>query len=315
MKQKISIILPCYNGSKYLDLAINSILKQTHKNFILYLSNNGSVDDSLKIMERYKKVDKRIVIINYKKKTSQAKSINSITKLCKTKYIAFMDADDIMYSNRLESQLDYLIKNPDVKVLSCLARYIGSTGNQFGISTNNLKNHNSCFDLIKRSKNVGLLAPGVIIDRKVFLNIGGFNEKIWPCLDIDLWNRIAFEGNIVYSLPKVLMYYRIHDQSIITKEFLKSKLITLWLKHNLFRRNNNLKQITYKSYLIALKKESYFFKLKFFLKARSDYHFRKSLIYILGKNLLFFLINIFLSFLFNPSRFLKKTITRLNFTI
>ena len=68
--KKISIIIPCYNSDKFLEDAIKSVLNQSYKKFDLYLVNNGSVDKSLDIMQKYKIKDKRIYIINYKKKNT-----------------------------------------------------------------------------------------------------------------------------------------------------------------------------------------------------------------------------------------------------
>lgn len=67
-KNKISIIIPCYNGAQFLKGTIESVLKQTFKNFTLFLVDNGSTDNSYAIMKMYRSKDKRIKLIRFKKK-------------------------------------------------------------------------------------------------------------------------------------------------------------------------------------------------------------------------------------------------------
>ena len=68
-KSTIAIIVPCFNGEVFLEQTIKSVLSQSYKNFNLYLLNNGSTDNSLSIMKKYKKIDNRIKIINNRFKT------------------------------------------------------------------------------------------------------------------------------------------------------------------------------------------------------------------------------------------------------
>ena len=90
-------------------------------------------------------------------------------------------------------------------MLSCLAKYTIDGEKTFGISNNPFSNLNSCFNIIKNYKNIGLLFPGIIFDRNVVIKIGGMRDKFWPSDDLDLSNRIAENGYIVYSIPKPLI--------------------------------------------------------------------------------------------------------------
>ena len=123
-KSTVAIVIPCYNGELYLEETIKSVLSQTFNNFDLYLLNNGSKDNSLNIMMKYKVLDTRIKIINYKQKTSRAKSINNLLKKISNQIIALIDADDVMYKNKIKIQINYLKKNPNVQFLSCLGKKI-----------------------------------------------------------------------------------------------------------------------------------------------------------------------------------------------
>ena len=253
--KKISIIVPCFNGGLFLEDSIKSIIKQTFNNFKLYLINNGSTDNSLKIMRFFERKDNRIIVINHRKKTSKGRSINKILRKIPEKYVCLMDADDIMLKSKLLLQIKYLQKNPDIKVLSSLSSYISDGKKSAGMSVNLLNNHNSCFDLIKNEKNVGLASPGVIIDRQVINSIGGFRDKFWPCDDIDLWNRVSEAGYKVYAIPKILLKYRLHKDSVITSTFLRSKMMSRWVKECLILRLKKKREVSYKKFIIKLKRQ------------------------------------------------------------
>ena len=105
----------------------------------------------------------------------------------------------------------------------------------FGTTNNPFSNLHSCFDIIRSGKNIGVLAPGVIFDKDIVIRIGGIRYKFWPSDDVDLSNRIAENGYIVYSLPKELMLYRMSDISSMStlKNLLKVKKKLAGLKTHL----------------------------------------------------------------------------------
>lgn len=101
----ISIIIPIYNNQKYLSLCLKSIIYQTLKNIEIICINDGSTDESLKILKEFKKIDNRIIILSQKNKGS-AISRNKGIKKSKGKYLAFIDSDD-MYPNNFTLELMY----------------------------------------------------------------------------------------------------------------------------------------------------------------------------------------------------------------
>ncbi|HIP11775.1 MAG TPA: glycosyltransferase family 2 protein, partial [Arcobacter sp.] len=100
----VSVLLSVYNGEKYLDEAIESILNQTYQDFEFIIINDGSTDKSLEIIEKYKKEDNRIVVISRENK-GLIYSLNEGISQAKGKYIARMDADDISLATRFEEQV------------------------------------------------------------------------------------------------------------------------------------------------------------------------------------------------------------------
>lgn len=107
---KVSVILPCYNGAEFLAQAIESILRQTMPDFELLIINDGSTDNSGKIIRSFP--DKRIKLIEHEKNLGLVRTLNKGISGSKGKYIARMDADDIARPERFAKQVSFLEKNP-----------------------------------------------------------------------------------------------------------------------------------------------------------------------------------------------------------
>ncbi len=110
----ISIIIPIYNVEKYLSRCIKSVLNQTYKNLEIICINDGSTDSSLKILEEFKLIDKRIKIIN-QKNTGQARARNNAFLSSKGEFICFVDSDDVVSRKYVES-LYYAILKYDTSI-------------------------------------------------------------------------------------------------------------------------------------------------------------------------------------------------------
>ena len=310
---KISIIIPCYNAEKFLENTIKSVLNQTYKNFNLYLVDNGSKDKSLSIMKKYKFKDERIFIVKNKKKTPKGKSINNLLKKINTKWVSILDADDLYFKNKIKEQVNFLQKNNKVKHLSCLAAYTLDGKKTFAMTNNPFKNLNSCFEIIKRGKNIGLAATGVIFDKNIVLKIGGIRYKYWPSDDLDLSNRIAESGHIVYSIPKTLMMYRMSDNSSMATltSFIDGKKKAGWVKHSLIQRNNFKKEISFRKYLKTERNKNIFSSASNFFEDCSDYFYRQTIVHILNKNFILIVLYLLSSFFCNPLRFFSRVTKRI----
>ena len=110
----ITILMPTYNSAAFISKAINSVFASTYKNFELLIVDDGSNDNSYHIIKNYR--DSRIIYLR-KEHSGIAESLNyGITK-SSGEWIARLDADDIMYSKRLEKQLRVVEVNPEVKLV------------------------------------------------------------------------------------------------------------------------------------------------------------------------------------------------------
>lgn len=117
MDKKVSFVVPVYNVEKYLENCINSILNQTYKNIELILVNDGSPDNSQKIIDKYKKKDNRIISI-IKDNGGVSSARNEGLKNVTGEYIIFVDSDDFIDSNYVSCFLDLIVNNDADLVIS-----------------------------------------------------------------------------------------------------------------------------------------------------------------------------------------------------
>ena len=109
MDDLISVIVPVYNCEKYVTKCIESIINQTYRNLEIILVNDGSSDNSLKVLMDYKNKDPRIKVID-KKNEGVSKARNEGIKVCKGDYITFVDADDWLELDMYEKMHNILVK-------------------------------------------------------------------------------------------------------------------------------------------------------------------------------------------------------------
>ncbi len=209
MSELISVILPVYNGEKYLKEAIESILNQTYKDFEFIIINDGSTDKSLDIIEKYKKEDERIIVISRENKGLIA-TLNEGIEKAKGKYIARMDQDDISLPNRFEEQLKFLEKNPEIGVCGTWVEVFGENRNpilwKMPIKDEELRP--------RLLFSVTFAHPSVMM-RKGLINQYNlrYNEKYINAEDYKFWldfSKYTKFGNI----PKKLFLYRYHETSV-----------------------------------------------------------------------------------------------------
>jgi len=227
----ISILMPVYNCENYLREAVDSVLAQTYTNFELLLINDGSTDRSKDIVLSYN--DKRIRYIENETNLKLIATLNKGIDLVKGDYIARMDADDIIPKNRLEVQMNYMLKHPHVDLCSVWAYVVSEDGKKIGklkgVDSSALIN---CALFFTNPIN----HPGILCKSKV-LKDNKYKEFL-HAEDMELWIALRDKKYVMVNIPKYLYSYR-------------------WCENNVSNSNADF-QLSQKKRLLQIQLESFF---------------------------------------------------------
>ena len=198
-----------YNGEQHLRESMESIFNQTFTDFEFIIVNDGSTDASLEIIESYD--DSRIRIMNNEENIGLTKSLNKAIKKARGKYIARQDADDISLPNRLELQLEYLEKHPDVALLGTGIYVIDEKGDKI---EKRIMHPNPKKSLLKGNR---FIHGSVMFRKSVIDELGAYNETLRYSQDYELWLRLSKKYD-VRNLTAPLYKLRMHRGSILSKK-------------------------------------------------------------------------------------------------
>ncbi len=214
----ISVLLPIYNGEKYLAEAIDSILAQTVTDFELIVINDGSTDNSLAILQHYQAMDTRIRLVSRENKGLVA-TLNEGIDLARGEWLARMDQDDIALSQRFERQLQWLTQTG--------ADICGSWVQFFGTAEGRILKHPQTDVALKVALLFGsVFAHPSVIMRTALVRQLHYDNHFEKAEDYDLWERAAQAGWIMANIPDVLLYYRLHAQQMSTESALEQQKLT-----------------------------------------------------------------------------------------
>jgi glycosyltransferase involved in cell wall biosynthesis len=202
----VTVLMPVYNGEKYLKEAIGSILGQSYKNFELLIIDDGSTDKSPRIISEYQGKDKRIRVITHKKNNGLVVSLNEGIENSKGEYIARMDADDISLPDRISKQVSFMENNTDCVVCGTWATAIDEEGEY-------LFDMKSPIGLVLRCnywKPSPLIHPSVLF-RKSTIKNKQYSSDFPRAEDYELWLRIGKSREKILNIPKYLLKYRFNN--------------------------------------------------------------------------------------------------------
>lgn len=196
----VSVIIPTYNRGWILKEAIDSVLAQSYRNFELIVIDDGSTDNTPRILDRYR--DELTVIRQENKGVSAARNtgIQASSGAC----IALLDSDDLWLEKKLEEQVDFFKKNPEAQICQTEEIWIRK-----GKRVNPKKRHKKPSGMIfEKSLHLCLVSPSaVMIKRDLLDRTGLFDEELPACEDYDLWLRISCE-HPVYTTDSPLVVKR-----------------------------------------------------------------------------------------------------------
>ena len=196
---KVSVVMPVYNAEAYLRDSIESVLNQTLTDFEFIIINDGSTDNSKAIIQEYS--DNRIKLIE--NNHNYIESLNKGMKLSKALYIARMDADDRSHKKRLEREITYLKKNPQIAFVGC-ASWLLEGDQIWGIRR--MKEKPTRQDFLWGNP---FMHPTICIRKTVLEEVGGYyvSRETRRLEDYDLFMRLYEKGYYGVNLKEPYYYF------------------------------------------------------------------------------------------------------------
>lgn len=208
----ITVLTTTYNCGQYISQAIQSVLNQTFKDLELLIIDDGSTDDTEKIVNNFKDDRLKFIKLNH---IGRSSALNYGLKEARYDLISFCDADDIIHPQKIERQLK-LIKNESDLIFTDSAffetkkiLYVMRTQNDLNIIKRKVALH-------------GHLGSSVLFNRKFIIENGGYNYELLAIEDYDLWLRILNKSNIII-VQEVLYFQRLRKNSLSTTETMRKK--------------------------------------------------------------------------------------------
>lgn len=196
-----SIIIPLYNKEKHIANALDSVFNQTYKDYELIIINDGSTDDSEKIVLKYQ--DKRTHYFSTKN-NGVSKARNLGIEKSKGILVAFLDADDYWYPNHLEILFQLYTKFPKAGLYSTSYEKRFNAGSILTASFNSISANNQSLKILDdffESSTIDSIASSSVsaVPKNVLTSIHGFDPTITHGEDTDLWIRIAIKHEVAFA--------------------------------------------------------------------------------------------------------------------
>lgn len=202
----ITIGIPFYNAERYLSDAIKSVLVQSYPYWELILVDDGSSDNSLEIAKSFASKDSRIKVISDGENKKLASRLNQIIHEAKYNFIARMDADDLMSTDRLEKQIEVLKENPNINLVTTGCLTIGKDNELTGVRLGKNIQMNAVMIL----NGVTNLLHASMLARKEWCLRNLYNENRVIAQDYELWLNAAKKNDLDYIvLEEPLYWYRV----------------------------------------------------------------------------------------------------------
>ncbi len=264
MSAAFTVVMPAYNAAAYLSQTIESVLSQSFTNFELIIIDDGSTDDTNKIAQEYSQKDNRVKVLSQSNQGVSA-TRNKGINLSQSKYIAFIDADDKWFPEKLKSHFEHLEKNPRNGVSYAKVEFLHPDGNHTGkIARGRLSKLQPQHFLYE---NPTMTVSNIVVRRQVFEEIGGFDCTMSYSEDMDFLFRTACSHWKIEGIDQPLLGYRTTQGGLSSQlykmeegwEILMSKARAktpeLVEKHYLSARSNHLRYLARRAFRLHLSPE------------------------------------------------------------
>lgn len=212
--------MPAYNVQKYIAESIESVITQSYSNWELIIVDDGSTDNTAEIVKQYQLTEARIKYI-YQENGKQSKARNTAIKNSSGYYIAFLDADDLWVSEKLQISVNEITsRNYDLLFTDCYYfedgdQIIASELKSAGVTSSTYEGKEAIITFLERNRIPNLT---VLVKRDALKKTGDFLEIAELAEDYELWLRLLQQGAVFKSIATPLSLYRMRSDSLTAKD-------------------------------------------------------------------------------------------------
>ncbi len=226
---QVSVIIPAYNGDRYIVQAVESVLAQTFTDYEIIIVDDGSTDETHQVLQPYFEIIRYV----HQENRGVAAARNRGIQEAKGKFIAFLDQDDFFFPDKLAAQIALFHQQPSLGIVNSGWRLVNEQGDAISDITPWL--YFPKLDLETWIVQMPVLPSAMMFSRRWLELAGGFNSEFDSVDDSDLVLRLAMLGCEAAWLPQVTVFYRQHDQNVSIKKALKQANLFITLKQKFFQ--------------------------------------------------------------------------------
>ncbi len=222
-RPKVSVVMPVYNGENYLEECVQSVLRQSFKDFEFIIVDDASTDNTVNILKTFAKKDKRVRIIPNLRNLGMYPSLNKALRAAKGEYVARMDHDDISEQKRFEKQVAFLDENPEIALVGTWATIIDEKGKVVGKRILETEHQRIKKYILKKTQ---FVSPSVMYRRSLVGEVGFYRTEFKFSQEYDFFLKVM-DNHGVANIPEYLMRYRFYFENYYGRKQKLQELNTL----------------------------------------------------------------------------------------
>ena len=223
----VSIVVPTYNGARFLREALDSLLAQTYENIEIILLDDASTDATSQVAAEY---GDRIKYIRQPSNLGIYDNVNAGIALARGEFVATYHADDIYLPTIVQQQVEYLLAHPDVGAVFCSDIFVDAEGREYGrivlpadVRGERPLNYPTVVNALLKHKNRFLVCPTAMVRAAVHRDVGVYNQSRYRnSSDLEMWLRIARRYPIAVLESHLMKYRHFHGNSSQRYHYLRT---------------------------------------------------------------------------------------------
>lgn len=262
----LTLAICVYNAERYIVETLKSVMNQTFQGFELLIVDDCSTDGSVELVEKFFRENSRqYELVRFGENRGIGYARHFTERHATTKYMMFLDADDVLYPHAVETMYNKIKSDDDLMAVGCYLEYVDGKGKKLGGGL--FLGETTKEGFYKKAERAKLIfmQPTAVYDREAALRVGGYVVDGYPegkpryqdyCEDLDLWTRMSdlyIEGKAIVVVPEVLCKYR--KGGGLSSSTFNMGLKMRYTKTNLLRRRRGERDLTFIEFRESLSAE------------------------------------------------------------